>query len=416
MTGEELFLAIGMVENSRLERSEARDGESARAVEETTGKKGSWTVRRIVRNALVAVLILGMLGVTAYAAAAYLIFDSPEEMVDTIFGDKTGYDHSAGSITTFEDGIGSIVEPTFDRVPVEEEPGAEVAAMVSPVGQTISGNGYTLRVDGNLYDAVTKCGVVTYTLENPEGLDYSLQSDGEVWFPGGEVIRFSQYGYSYIIQDQSTDTRLTAAYYYQLRSENTDLEIGLTQWAEMTVQDYDKWFIDTKQQLKQEVSEEEILEYVRQLTGDGFAQLEAENSRETLIEQGYDTMAYEKMGVLDDDGEQNDDGACITIPAVTSGEMRSMTLGNGAVTLSSVAMCVNLGKIANYPKEFIDVAKIQFADGTEYVVKDGYTENFVFHVSSEDGMDETLMFNRIIDVTEVTGLILDGGMALQADP
>lgn len=126
-------------------------------------------------------------------------------------------------------------------------------------------------------------------------------------------------------------------------------------------------------------------------------------------------MAYEKMGVLDDDGEENDQRACITIPAVTSGEMRSMTLGNGAVTLSSVAMCVNLGKIANYPKEFIDVAKIQFADGTEYVVKDGYTENFVFHVSSEDGMDETLMFNRIIDVTEVTGLILDGGMTLQAD-
>ena len=52
---------------------------------------------------------------------------------------------------------GSLYEnPGFDRVPVDEALAeTEVAPMVSPVGQSISWNGYTLRVDANLYDPAT---------------------------------------------------------------------------------------------------------------------------------------------------------------------------------------------------------------------------------------------------------------------
>ena len=292
----------------------------------------------------------------------------------------------------------------------------EAAPLVSPVGQSISWEGYTLAIDANMYDSVTKCGLLTYTLENPEGLDYSLQSDGEVWFPGGEVISFSQYGYSYIIQDKSTDTKLTATYYYQLRNmEDTDLEISLSQWANMNVQEYQQWFVDTKQQLKQEVSEEEAYEYVKQLTGEDFAQVEAETSRESIVEQGYDAMAYERMGVLDDQEEQTDTPDRIIIPAADSGEMSSVTLGNGAITISPVAMCIDMAKIENYPQEFIGTAKIRFADGTEYAVKDDYTENFVFNVGSSDGTDSTFMFNRLVDVNAVTSIVMDGDIELTVD-
>lgn len=417
MKPEELFLAIGEVESSRLLRSELTvQTPSVTTMEESQMKKTRVNARRMFRGVVVAAVLISMLGVTAYSVGGFLIFDSPQEMISTIFGDNTGYDHSEGSITPFEDGINIIVEPTFDRVPVDESLAAEEAApLVEAVGQTIRWQGYTLTIDANLYDAVTQCGLLTYTLENPEGLDYSLQSTGEVWFPGGELIDFSQYGYSYIIQDQSTDTTLTATYYYQIRdTEDTDLEIGFSQWTEMSVQEYQQWFVDTKQQLKQAVSEEEAFEYVRQLTGQDFPLVEAENSRESIIEQGYDAMAYERMGVLEEDGLESSPDK-ITIPATASGEMSSITLGDGAITMSPVAMCIDLAKIGNYPRSFIDVAKIQFADGTEYVVKDGYTENFVFNVGSSDGTDSTFMFNRMIDVREVTAIVMDGDIELTVD-
>lgn len=412
MKREDLFLAIGQVESSRLERSEL----AVPSREPEEDKTMNVRPRRIFRNLLIAAVIVSLLTVTAYAAVGYLIFESPEDMISALFGDKTGFDHSDGSITPFEDGINIIVEPTFDRVPVDEKIMEEEAVpLVETVGQSITWEGYTLTVDANLYDSVTKCGMITYILENPKGLDYSLQSTGEVWFPGGEVVNFSQYGYSYIIQDKSTDTKLTATYYYQIRDrESTDLEISFSQWSEMTMQEYRQWFADTKQQLKQEVSEEAAYEYVRQLTGEDFPLLEAENSRETIIEWGYDDMAYEKMGVLEEDDRES----CpekITISTSESSEMSSITLGNGAVTMSPVAMCTDIAKIGNYPRSFVDVAKIQFADGTEYVVKDGYTLNYVFNVQSSGGTDVTFMFNRMIDVKEVTAIILDGGIELTVD-
>lgn len=412
MKREDLFLAIGQVESSRLERSEL----AVPSREPEEDKTMNVRPRRIFRNLLIAAVIVSLLTVTAYAAVGYLIFESPEDMISALFGDKTGFDHSDGSITPFEDGINIIVEPTFDRVPVDEKIMEEEAVpLVETVGQSITWEGYTLTVDANLYDSVTKCGLITYILENPKGLDYSLQSTGEVWFPGGEVVNFSQYGYSYIIQDKSTDTKLTATYYYQIRDrESTDLEISFSQWSEMTIQEYRQWFADTKQQLKQEVSEEAAYEYVRQLTGEDFPLLEAENSRETIIEWGYDDMAYERMGVLEEDDQER----CpekITISTSESSEMSSITLGNGAVTMSPVAMCTDIAKIGNYPRSFVDVAKIQFADGTEYVVKDGYTLNYVFNVQSSGGTDVTFMFNRMIDVKEVTSIILDGGIELTVD-
>ena len=419
MKSEDLFLAIGEVEGSRLLRSELTVQEPSAVVckEEPVMKKKRANPGRIIRNSLVAAILISMLGVTAYAVGGFLIFDSPEEMITAVFGDKTGYDHSDGSITPYEDGINVIIEPTYDRVPVDEEVAAQEAApLVNAVGQSISWEGYTLTIDANLYDSVTQCGLVTYTLENPEGVDYSLQSTGEVWFPQGEIVKFSQYGYSYIIQEKTTDTKLAATYYYQLRDpEDTDLEISFYQWAAISHDEYIQVFQDTKARLKQEVSEEEVIAYVKELVGDEFANMEAESSRETIIEQGYDAMAYDAMGVLETGEGETESTEKISIPAVSSGEMTNVTLGNGAVILSPVAIIVNIKEIENYPSSFVDLTKIVFADGTEYVVKDGYTLNYVFNVGNADGSETTFMFNRIIDVNKVTSVIVDGNIELTVD-
>ena len=150
MKREVLFLAIGEVEGSRLLRSEltVQEPSAVETKEEPVMKKKRVNVGRIIRNVMAASLIVSMLGVTAYAAVGYLIFDSPAEMLTSIFGDQTGFDHAARGEILDKDGNIVAVQPRHDRVPADEELVAEEAApLVSPVGQSISWEGYTLAID-----------------------------------------------------------------------------------------------------------------------------------------------------------------------------------------------------------------------------------------------------------------------------
>lgn len=134
MRPEDLFLAIGSVEEARLARSEFFASSDDKQEDKTMKKKPT----RMLRNLLVAVLIVSMLSVTAYAVAGFLIFGSPEEMVSAIFGNETGFDHSDGSIQPDPYGSpeGIIVEPTFDRVEADEAVVAEdIVPFVDVVGQ-----------------------------------------------------------------------------------------------------------------------------------------------------------------------------------------------------------------------------------------------------------------------------------------
>ena len=407
MTREDLFQAIGQVESSRLSRSEL-------SPLQTEEDKTMYTKpRRTMRNLVAAVLTISMLAVTAYAAAGYLLFDSPEDMISTIFGDKTGFDHSEGSIRPDPEGppSGIIVEPTYDRVPADEEVVAsEAAPLVEAVGQSIRWDGYTLTVDANLYDAVTKCGLLTYTLENPNGLHYDLQSDGEVWFPTGEIVDINQYGRSYIIQDKSSDTKLSATYYYQLRDPNTtDLEIGFTQWASITQKQIAQRIEELKQELRKEFSEEEALAYRKASVGNEWAWFEENYTREENIDAAYEAWAYERLEEVTTSPDK------IILPEAPQGEMSNITLGDGTVTLSPIAATIRKQEIENLGYSFMGLFKICFADGSEYVVQDGYTENWVFAVADAETEETTFMFNRIIDVNEVVSVVVDGDLELPLD-
>ncbi|MBQ3193860.1 MAG: hypothetical protein IJB59_09865 [Oscillospiraceae bacterium] len=415
MTKEDLFLAIGEVEESRLLRSEwvMQASSDVSRKEKPEMKKKRVCASRIVRNVLIAAVIVSMLGVTAYAVGGYIIFESPQEMIAAVFGDKTGYDHKDVTTVTDPEKPGSVYEePAYDRVPADEEiVESEVAPLVSPVGQSISWNGYTLRVDANMYDQVTKCGVLTYALENPEGIgEYEVQNNGRVWFAEGEIVYFSQYGYSYIIQDQSNDKKLTATYYYQLRDrESTDLEIGFTQWATITHEEYEQKLADLKEQIRQEIPEEEAIALKKQQLGEYWGWYVETFTREEIIESGYTDMAHEKMEEIATCPDK------ITIPENALGEMTNITLADCDITISSIAMYIDITDMTNYPRESIGVVIIRFKDGTEYVVVDDRTENYMFAVGSSERNDTTYMFNRIIDVNEVASVILDGNIELTVD-
>lgn len=413
MKREDLFLAIGQVESSRLARSEL--SVPSQEIKEDKAMKAK--PRRMVRNLLIAAVIVSMLAVTTYAAVGYLIFDNPEDMISAIFGDKTGFDHSDGSIRPDPNGppTGIIVEPIYDRVPADKEVVAsEAAPLVEAVGQSISWGGYTLTVDANLYDSVTKCGMVTYLLENPKGLpEYKLQSNGEIW--SGDIVERNQYGYPYIIQDRTTDTCLAVVYYYQLRNpDTTDLELTLSSGVILGSEEYRRTWAEVKEQLMQEVPEEEAIALKKEQLGEYWNWYLENFTREEIIESGYEDMMYEKM----DEVYTEEMMTCpdkIIIPEAPQGEMTNITLGDGAVTLSPIAATIRKQEIENLGKSFMGLFKIRFADGSEYVVQDGYTENRVFAVTDAEEKELTYMFNRIIDVNEVISIIVDGDIELTLD-
>ena len=407
MRSEDLFLAIGSVEESRLARSELSVSSGA----DMEDRKMNVKPKRIIRNFFVAAVIVSMLAVTAYAVTGFLIFDSPEEMVSFVFGNKTGFDQAAAGEILDSDGNLLNVQHGFERVPADETIVAEeVAPHVDPVGQSISWKGYTLTVDANLYDSVTKCGLVTYTLESTDPLGYSLQSDGEVWFPEGELVGFGQYGRSYIIQDQSTDTRLTATYYYQLRNpESSDLVITLSERVGRSQEEENRMIEELKQQLRQEIPEEEALAFQKEYVGDSWPWFEENRTREENIESAYEAWAYQRLEAAEACPDQ------IVIPESVQAEMSSITLGDGVVTLSPIAVTIQEDQIENLGHSFMGLMKVKFDDGTEYTVQDGYISNYVFNVSDPEGSNHTYMFNRIIDISRVTSVVVDGNVELTKD-
>ena len=412
MKQEDLFEAIGNVESSRLLRTELETTAPSAVTHEEDKPMKKQSVKRIIRNLLIAAVLVSMLGITAYAAVGYLIFDSPEEMLTSIFGDQTGYDHKDVTHWTDPEKPGEIYDnPAYDRVPVDEEVmQSEAAPLVSPVGQSIRWKGYTLTVDANMYDKVTKCGVLTYTIENPDGLpQYEVANNGEIYFPDGEILHVNQYGYSYVIQDQTTENKLTATYYYQMRNpKDSGLELTLSEYVMKNTADYQQKLEAIQEQLMRKHTQEEALAFEKTYVSSDWDWFEANYTRDELIQKGYEAMllmSEERMAL---------DAQCvcpdkITIPEADLGEMSSVTLADGKIKVSPIAICVDTTDMQDYPNGYIAVTKIRFQDGTEYLVRDDNTANYVFAVGNTD-RDVTFMFNRMIDVNEISSVILDGGL------
>lgn len=410
MKREDLFDAIGLVEESRLERTEAPCFVIRQ--EDSNMKKQNGKTRRVLRNLLVAAVIVSVLTVTAFATAGYLVFDSPEEMISTLFGDKTGFDHNESDIipSPYEPGE-EIYIAGFDRVPAKEgETLQEVASTVTTVGQSISWKGYTLTVDSFLYDPTTETGIVTYTLENPEGLpEYDAEPNGEVYFTDTSLVKINQWGYEYIVRDKSGENRLTVAAYFKRRQGSEECKLTFNPMAEIAEEEYEKTAKEVLEQVRRDYTPEEAARLVGDPWEDwqgmrvGFSSL----TQEERTEIRYQELAQEKIQERLCPGK-----ICISMTA--SEEMTSISLGGGAATLSPIAMTLDAKRVEGFSNGYIGVTKILFRDGSEYTVSEDLTCNYTFAIGSGD-LDVTYMFNRLVDVSQVAAVIVDGGIELSVD-
>lgn len=361
MKSEDLFAAIGGLEASRLERSELNVKQSSQNhyEEETIMYQKK---HRLFPNLLVAVLIISLLATTVFAAVGFLLFDNPIQMLDTLFGSHAGHEAVDWGVSNNKGDI--VAEYHSDRTPIDESVANQLAPEAEVIGRSITYAGHTLAVDANLYDAATKCGFVTYTIENPDGIrPYNVGPTGEVTFPGGELFTANQYGRSYIIQEKCTDTKLCATYYYRtMNPMDSDLEIRICFWA--AIDDL----------------------------------------------EGFWALPVDEKNKI----ELNDSPDAIVIPAKTSSEIHTAEFGNGAVLLSPFSVQLNVTQLLEDNFESIKELKFTFSDGTDYVVENNNTINYLFNVADEAFTENALLLNRLVDVDHIAAVTVNG-VVLYAD-
>jgi len=412
MTREDLFLAIGTVEESRLLRSEI-----AVSTRETGPKTGKRT--RLFRNFLIAAILVSMLAVTAYGVAGYLIFESPQAMITAIFGDKTGYDHKG--VTTWQDPEkpGSLYEnPGFDRVPVDEKLVEEIGNHVTAVGQSFTWRGYTLAVDAVMYDNITQCGVLTYQLTNPDGIKpYHVESTGEIW---GHPVNFNKGGESYIIAEKTSETCLSVAQYFWYDPEDPrDMELTISQWTFVEPgPEYQSHIMELFEQIKQEYTLEEAMEaYIEEYGQEEYERVSAESTVEQLENICYSVLWTKRLEELYACPEK------ITIYPDRESELNHITFYGGAITISPISMLIDVSGMDFlhtdiYGKFYVSADNIRnliirYADGTEFVVLSDTVNNTVDVTNSQlDGVGayvlSKIIFNRIIDVNEISAVYVNG--------
>ena len=452
MKREDLFLAIGEVEEERLAACEAVYPFGAEPREDNNMGKFVYRKKgRIFRGLLIAAVVVGMLATTAFATFGYLIYDSPEEMLNRIFGDETGFDHNDGRIDRDpnggEDAI--MVDPTFDRVETDDTVVAEdVAPYVSPVGQSISWLGYTLTVDAYLYDSTTQSGFVTYLLENPDGVSgYNLQSNGRIWYSGArDMVDTNPSGYPYIIQEKTTDTCLAVICYFKRNaSDGEELQIGFTEASNYTNKEIGAMQAQLKAEYMQQMTEEEILNACRMLWGETlFDEVINEVGEEEIVDVCCEHLAAEEL-TRRFEAESCKNG--ISISLADAEALDCLTLADGGVTVTPISVQIDTTGLGlthmdsvgdvHSDSSRVDSLVIRYRDGSEYMVSEGYVVNYAFAMSElpddnvqtevivppeEDPMGEgyamivnsreycihTFMFNRIIDIDNVSAVIING--------
>lgn len=452
MKKEDLFRAIGGLETSRLAKTE----------EEAKMRSGVKFTRRLLIAAIITALLVG----TAYAAARFFLFDSPQEMVQGLYG--SGDNKAPTEVPDDQKPWpSSYMIPGYDKRPVDETVAQAMENWISPVGQTLENGGYKLTVDAYVYDSALKVGFVTLALEHPEPLDDETlhrQYDGEI-IPG--MLEFSQYGRAYILDDKTTDTTLALTYYFHcdMRSSSVfaitlddhNVYQSNLEDAERFAQERRDYIAKRREELRQELTAEEAAARLQEESGfsghtgeyDDYYYLAAnefdwshagEQSTEADLREEIEARlrqeltpeeAEAKLRALWGDGPVDAafEGRAEVIAEaayffLTNAELDarpqpnkliltfpedsvlpSKTFGGGDVLVNT--LCVHANGEKYIPGGSVDIT-LNLRDGSDFVVTSDSVDNTLFRKGLWD--DTTLdMLNSAVNVDDIVSVTLSHG-------
>ena len=313
---------------------------------------------------LAAVLIILLMATTVFAYVGFTKYENPIQMLKTFYGNEEMESIEGGEVYVDDEYKPyTVVLPTIERVPLDEELAMEVTPPIAAVGQSVSWGDYTLTIQAHQHDKNLGAGTVYYTVENPNGVEgYGTQFDGALWWPNGEIMYLHGASWeNFIIPGETTDTKLSVACYYH----------GTERLEEWRDNDYfEMHFYNT----------DDIIQLPKDASEGNTIALMSDNGEILISAIGMD-MRIQDMEFLQYD-------------TIIDAEGDECPLLNEAD---------------------IDYVAVQFADGSEYVVdkdKDGelisncvdisiYQQDYIY------GNTITYMFNRVIDPNLITGVVIN---------
>lgn len=477
MNGKNLLIGLSYIDRKYIEESE-QDMPVKKPITPARNQHKAQSKRLSTKKIwlIAAVIALTLLLVGCAVAYALVIFGSPAEMISALYGEKTGFDSAPPSEVNDPwkpDSAWTV--PGYEKQPVEETVAQELEKWVSPVGKSITADGYKLTVDAYIYDSNTQCGLITMLLQHENPIpdeELFLQGNGQL---GGYVVDINQYGYVYLIPEKTTPTQLAFTYYFRADMRTgTNLLVSFPDFEEQArLDDYEQNRTEEvsaiRQRLKEELTAQEAAEKMRELgygggyTGDyddyyylaaleyDTAHADALMSKESIELQALTDQlkkdltpdeAVQKLRSLWGDalvdetfaGRMNelpnaayhflsqrayeqahmDEMVCVSLP--DSGSLPFKTFGQGDVYVNS--LCVRI-KTSHYAESGSDNDKVIFhmTDGTDFVVLDDLTDNTLFKRAIEN--DDTLyMLNSAINIDDIQSVEVFGnlgGATLEAD-
>lgn len=363
MRQEDLFLAIAAADDDWLLQSE--DDIANHVIFVPKSRK------QLSKAILVAVITVSILALTACAAIGFLFYDSPLEMLETFFGTNTKY-LQRDAWFVGNNRLGQTYFAGFERYPIDEEIAESLEKRIQPVNQSINWNGYTLTVDGYLYDSSTDCGVITYAIESPEHRNisqfYRIQPNGALYYRDGELIYANQSRKDYIVKDKSSEHKLVVASYFYNGDRVQDLELNLSFGTYMSSFEFYE-FLDEEQ---------------KKLSGPITA-----DDMKVIFKK------WEDMKEISPDS--------ILIDLEAKKPLDNIQTENGEILISPMALTIQREKLS-VDEVTVKEVIISYSDGTEFVVHTADTENFFLHYDKKGSAEVCYLFNRLVDISKISSI------------
>ena len=473
MNGKDIFMGLKYIGDDLVEEAETFDFRLSAHQKETAH-------RPIHRPLLVAALIALMLALVGCAVVyAMILFDNPADMISGLYGENTGFDQAAPrDVADPDKPDSSWTLPGYEKLPVEQTVAQELEKWVSPVGRSISADGFKLTVDAYVYDSATQCGLITMLLEHDTPISddqLGIGIDGCLGRIDGNFLNFNQYGWAYLIPEKTTENQLAFTFYFRADLyRGTNLLVSFPDFdSQDRYEEYEKnrpgEIAAARQRLKQEMSPEEVAQRLEQLQYPrGYNEeyddyyflaayeydaahseslmtpedLERQSIEQQLRQELSPEEAEAKLRALWGDDlveetfadrmeqvpdaaydvlakrayEQNhmDEMICVSLP--DSGSLPYRTFGQDGVYVNSLAVRIQTSRYAE-PGSDIHTLIFHMTDGTSFVVADALTDNTLFKRGIEHD-DSLYMLNSAINIDKIQSVEVAGSLAhttLEAD-